>query len=132
MLCGVLYELDIRGQLKVGQGAHTVVHFQGVGRLLSQVEVREGEGSFNLALIELEAGPVLGGIIDDAATPSIGDKVEAYDLKIDAETALRQASARFKERFSYIERTVRRQGGQLSEMSLVELDRLWDEAKRGE
>ena len=63
--------------------------FDGVGRLLSWVEVREGEGSFILAMIKLDAGPVVGGIVDDDATPSIGDKVEAYDLEIDAETVIR-------------------------------------------
>ncbi len=50
-------------------------------------------------------------------------------LKIDAETALREANGRFKERFSYIERAARQQGRALSEMSLDELDALWDEAK---
>ena len=50
-------------------------------------------------------------------------------LKVDAETALREANARFKERFSYIERTARQQGRTLSEMSLDELDALWNEAK---
>ena len=63
--------------------------FDGLGRLLSRVEVREGEGSFILAMIELDAGPVLGGIVDDHAIPSIGDKVEAYDLEENAETVLR-------------------------------------------
>src|SRR5210317_1027787 len=63
--------------------------FEGVGRVLSQADVKEGEGRFNLALIELDAGPVLGGIVDAAAVLSIGEKVEAYDLKIDAETVIR-------------------------------------------
>jgi tetrapyrrole methylase family protein/MazG family protein len=50
-------------------------------------------------------------------------------LKVDAETALREANARFKERFSYLERTARDRGQSLSEMSLKDLDALWDEAK---
>jgi tetrapyrrole methylase family protein/MazG family protein len=50
-------------------------------------------------------------------------------LKIDAETALRQTNARFKERFSYIELTARQQGRDLTDMSLAELDALWEEAK---
>jgi tetrapyrrole methylase family protein/MazG family protein len=51
-------------------------------------------------------------------------------LKVDAETALREANTRFKERFAHIERTAREQGRSLSEMSLDEMDALWDEAKR--
>jgi len=47
-------------------------------------------------------------------------------LKIDAETSLREANARFN---PYIERTARQQGRTLSEMTLEELDTLWDEAK---
>jgi len=50
-------------------------------------------------------------------------------LKIDAETALREANARFKERFSYIERRARQQGQALSKMGLDDLDALWNEAK---
>jgi len=50
-------------------------------------------------------------------------------LKIDAETSLREANARFNQRFTYIERTARQQGRTLSEMTLEELDTLWDEAK---
>jgi tetrapyrrole methylase family protein/MazG family protein len=52
-------------------------------------------------------------------------------LEIDAETALREANARFRERFTYIEQTARQQGRALSEMSLAELDALWDQAKEG-
>ena len=63
-------------------GAHgddlTAREFDGIGRLLSRVEVREGGGSFTLAVIELQDGPVLGGIINELETPAIGDKVEAY------------------------------------------------------
>jgi len=51
-------------------------------------------------------------------------------LKIDAETALREANSRFKARFAYIERTARQQERSLSAMSLEELDALWDEAKK--
>ncbi|MBW2581278.1 MAG: nucleoside triphosphate pyrophosphohydrolase, partial [Deltaproteobacteria bacterium] len=50
-------------------------------------------------------------------------------LKIDAETSLRESNARFNQRFTYIERTARQQGRTLSEMTLEELDTLWDEAK---
>jgi tetrapyrrole methylase family protein/MazG family protein len=50
--------------------------------------------------------------------------------KVDAESALREANGRFHQRFAYIEATVRKQGRSLSEMSLDEMEQLWQEAKR--
>jgi MazG family protein len=49
---------------------------------------------------------------------------------LDAESALREANARFKTRFSKIERAARTQGKQLSDLSLEEMDALWEQAKR--
>ncbi len=48
---------------------------------------------------------------------------------VDAETALREANARFRARFAYIEKQARAQGRALDEMSLSEMDALWNEAK---
>jgi uncharacterized protein YabN with tetrapyrrole methylase and pyrophosphatase domain len=49
--------------------------------------------------------------------------------KIDAESALRGTNLRFKRRFTYIEQTARKQGKNLAEMSLDEMEALWQEAK---
>jgi tetrapyrrole methylase family protein/MazG family protein len=49
--------------------------------------------------------------------------------KIDAESALREANIRFRDRFGFIEKAVLKQGKEMSEMSLDELDALWDAAK---
>ncbi|HEY9086771.1 MAG TPA: nucleoside triphosphate pyrophosphohydrolase [Anaerolineaceae bacterium] len=49
--------------------------------------------------------------------------------KVDAETALRETSNRFRRRFEYIERTARSQGRALNEMTLAEMDVLWEQAK---
>ena len=51
-------------------------------------------------------------------------------LDIDAESALRGANKRFKERFSYIEKEARASGRELPELTLKELDSLWEQAKR--
>lgn len=51
---------------------------------------------------------------------------------IDAESALREANGRFKSRFAYVEKRARAQERTLSDLSLEELDRLWEEAKRRE
>lgn len=51
-------------------------------------------------------------------------------LGVDAETALRKSSSKFEHRFQYIEDQVNVNGKMISETSLNELDRLWDEAKK--
>jgi tetrapyrrole methylase family protein/MazG family protein len=51
-------------------------------------------------------------------------------LDVDAESALRTTNQRFKRRFSYIEQKVQDENHKLSELSLEEMDRLWEEAKR--
>jgi len=50
-------------------------------------------------------------------------------LRVDAESALRGANQRFKERFAYIEEKARAERRELSEMSLEEMDALWEEYK---
>lgn len=51
-------------------------------------------------------------------------------LKVDPESALRQANARFRSRFEHVEAAARAQGRRLDKLSLQELNRLWDLAKR--
>ncbi|MBN1690746.1 MAG: nucleoside triphosphate pyrophosphohydrolase [Dehalococcoidia bacterium] len=53
-------------------------------------------------------------------------------MDMDVESALRQANRRFTERFKYIEEECRRKGVDLKTLTLVEMDRLWDEAKETE
>jgi tetrapyrrole methylase family protein / MazG family protein len=50
--------------------------------------------------------------------------------KVDAESALRGTSIRFKQRFTYVEQGAKGQGRKLSEMSIDEMEALWQEAKR--
>ncbi len=50
--------------------------------------------------------------------------------KVDAESALRGTSKRFKKRFAYVEQGAKKQGRKLSEMSIDEMEALWQEAKR--
>lgn len=49
--------------------------------------------------------------------------------KIDAESALRETNTRFRQRFAYIEQTARKKGHNLSDMTLAEMDELWEQAK---
>jgi len=50
--------------------------------------------------------------------------------KVDAESALRGTNMKFKKRFAYVEQGAKKQGRNLSDLSLDEMDVLWDEAKK--
>jgi tetrapyrrole methylase family protein/MazG family protein len=50
--------------------------------------------------------------------------------KVDAESVLRETNARFRRRFSHIEAGAARQGRNLSDLSLGEMESLWQEAKK--
>ncbi len=50
--------------------------------------------------------------------------------KVDAESALREANIKFKMRFAYVEKGAKGKGRNLSDMSLDEMDALWNEAKK--
>ncbi|HEX2997230.1 MAG TPA: MazG family protein, partial [Anaerolineales bacterium] len=52
--------------------------------------------------------------------------------KLDAESALRGTNMKFKKRFSYIEQSAKKQGRELSSLSLDEMESLWQEAKHKE
>jgi tetrapyrrole methylase family protein/MazG family protein/ATP diphosphatase len=81
-------------------------------------EVREQAGE---AAITNELGDVLFCVVN----------VCRY-LKIDPETALRGANAKFERRFGYVERRLREQGRSARESTLAEMDQLWDEGKSRE
>lgn len=53
-------------------------------------------------------------------------------LKIDPETSLRHANAKFERRFRYIEQRLQAQGKKPEEVTLAEMDALWEEGKKGE
>jgi MazG family protein len=87
-----------------------------LGELRKEIAERAGE-----AQITNELGDVLFCIVN----------VCRY-LKVDPETALRGANVKFERRFGYVERRLREQGRSTSEATLEEMDRLWDEGKKGE
>ena len=53
-------------------------------------------------------------------------------LGIDPETALNRSNRKFERRFRYLESAIKRQGRQLKDASLSEMDALWEESKRNE
>lgn len=54
----------------------------------------------------------------------------ARHLKVDPETALRAANAKFERRFRFIEQALREAGRRMEDCALDELDALWGEAKK--
>ena len=50
--------------------------------------------------------------------------------KVDAESALRGTNLKFKKRFGYVEQGAKKQGRNLTDMTLEEMDALWVEAKK--
>ena len=79
---------------------------------------------------ELAASPDLARISNE-----IGDllfslvNVCRY-LKIDPETSLRNANAKFERRFRYVESRLKEQGSSPEQATLEEMDALWEEGKR--
>jgi tetrapyrrole methylase family protein/MazG family protein len=53
-------------------------------------------------------------------------------FEIDAESALRQSNTRFYERFTYLERAAQKEGRELADFSLDEMEALWQAAKHGD
>ena len=54
----------------------------------------------------------------------------ARTLGIDPETALERSNRKFERRFRFIETAVKQQGRKLKDVSLAEIDALWNEAKK--
>jgi tetrapyrrole methylase family protein/MazG family protein len=104
-----------------GKAAHANFDWRSIDGVIDKVaeEIRELQSVENEAEREDELGDVLFSIANLARW-----------LKIDPETALRAATAKFSRRFREVERQVREQGHTLSEMNDAELDALWMAAKQ--
>ena len=74
---------------------------------------------------------------DDGVADELGDLLfatvnVARHLGVDSELALRRANERFETRFRHVEEAAADAGKDLDEMSLDEMDALWEEAKVAE
>jgi tetrapyrrole methylase family protein/MazG family protein len=52
--------------------------------------------------------------------------------KVDAESVLRETNMKFKKRFAYVEQGAKKQGRDLSALTLDEMESFWQEAKKSE
>ncbi|NLH45658.1 MAG: nucleotide pyrophosphohydrolase, partial [Acholeplasmataceae bacterium] len=84
-------------------------------------EVAEAVAEKDNDHVEWEIGDVLFAIAN-----------YARHLGIEPETALNRANNRFVARFNFIEHSVLASGRNWADFSLVELEKLWQEAKKSE
>ncbi len=82
-------------------------------------ELQHEINEHNYDLMEAEIGDLLFSIVNLARF-----------CKVDPERALRRTNAKFRQRFSAIERAAGQQGRNLSDMSLGEMDAIWEAAKK--
>lgn len=85
-------------------------------------ELKELEKVYNTGdkdKIEEETGDLIFAVVNVARF-----------LNVDAELALNAAVAKFHRRMDYIEKSLRREGKLFKDYSLLELDKLWEEAKK--
>ena len=94
-----------------------------VAGVLNKIDegVREVQAASDPDALEAELGDLLFSLVNLSRWK-----------QVDAESALRAANARFRRRFSHIEASAQRQGRRLSELTLEEMDRFWNEAKAAE
>lgn len=72
---------------------------------------------------------------EEELTSELGDLIFALVnlsrwKKVDAESALRETNMKFKKRFAYVEQGAKKQGRDLSTLSLDEMESFWQEAKQ--
>jgi tetrapyrrole methylase family protein/MazG family protein len=79
-------------------------------------EIKNAETNFELAS---EIGDLFFALVNVARWKNI-----------DAESALRGTNAKFKKRFAYVQQGAKKEGRDLSTLSLDEMESLWQEAKR--
>ena len=101
-----------------------------------KAEVSKARAAAREAHPDRTAGTIPPGLAD-RAKEELGDLLFsvchlARHRGVDSESALEGATAKFSRRFRTVEAAAKAQGRNLKEMSLGEMDALWDEAKRSE
>lgn len=124
-LDGVPRELPglLRAQRLQDKASRTGFDWPEISGVMAKVEEELGElkeaiGSAAPEAVEEELGDVLFSLVNLARF-----------LNLSAEDALRRSIARFATRFQRMEEALQRDGRRLKEMSIEEMDRLWEEAK---
>ncbi|MEF3255336.1 MAG: nucleoside triphosphate pyrophosphohydrolase [Deferribacterales bacterium] len=91
-----------------------------MGKVIEEFEeFKEAVSSFNKDDMEHELGDILFALINFSRF-----------ININPDEALRKTNQRFMSRFSYIEKKVKEKGLYLEDLTLEELDKYWDDAKK--
>ncbi|NQS92193.1 MAG: nucleoside triphosphate pyrophosphohydrolase [Chloroflexi bacterium] len=122
MLDGVPASLPALTQAETYQKRAARVGFdwEDINGVLEKIpeEIKELQAEDDLKRQSAEIGDILFSIVNIARW-----------MKVDAESALRGANQRFKDRFAYLEKEARAGGRKLNDMNLEELDELWERSK---
>ena len=102
-----------------------------------KVKEEEGELETELNAIDEAANDEEKAAAKDRAEQELGDTIFALVnagrlYKLNPDTALERTCAKFRRRFTYLEEHTIRQGRDLHDMTLEEMDKIWDEAKKAE
>lgn len=90
-----------------------------LGEFKAELQRMDPENAEDRNRTEGELGDLLFSIVNAA---------RLYDLNPD--TALESTNRKFKQRFTYLEEHTIRQGRSLKEMTLAQMDEIWEEAKK--
>ena len=100
-----------------------------------KVKEEEGELERELRAIDAAESDEARNAAKDRAEDELGDMIFALVnagrlYKLNPDTALEKTCAKFRRRFTYLEEHTIRQGRDLKDMTLAQMDEIWDEAKK--
>ncbi len=103
----------------------------------AKVKEEEAEVEAELRAMDNAAGEQEKAAAKDRAEAELGDMIFALVnagrlYKLNPDTALERTCAKFRRRFTYLEEHTIREGRDLHDMTLAEMDAIWDEAKSKE
>ena len=138
-----------RGEKKEGAGAlagvplalPALLRAEKLGKRAARVGFDWPDANAVLDKVREEVGEIAAAVNDKESDERIGQEIGdllfaasqlARHYKLNPETALRDANARFERRFGHVERTLAARGRAPAEADLDELEALWGEAKKAE
>ena len=108
-----------------------------IDKVREEVEEIQQELDFKQRALDAGVAPLNSGVPDNqqAIEEEIGDALFAMvnlarHCKVDADTALRNASNKFANRFKGVERLAAEQGDKLDALTLDEMEALWQQVKQ--
>jgi uncharacterized protein YabN with tetrapyrrole methylase and pyrophosphatase domain len=99
---------------------HEVIEWEETAELAEAIDERPSKRPADSGRVKEELGDLLFSVCN-----------LARHLGVDAESALEGTSAKFARRFREVEDAAKKGGRSLKDMSLAEMDELWNAAKKG-